>query len=57
MTPGSDGRAGSYPVAFGRLKREDAEEFGKEIEGRAKGYGEDELTILCVSPKSDWVRV
>ena len=33
----------SYPVAFRRRKREDAEDFVKAIEGRAKGYGKDEL--------------
>ena len=60
----------SYPVVFRRRKREDAEDFGKEIEGRAKGCGKDELgeggffsPSLRLphnplrAPKSDWVRV
>ena len=56
----------SYPVAFRRRKRGNAEDFGKEI-GRAKGYGQNEAREGSPSfslphnplraPKSDRVRV
>ena len=53
----------SYPVAFRWQKRGDAEDFGEEIEGQAKGYGKDEFgegsfllsvfpTMLCMPLKA-----
>ena len=48
--------ADSYPVAFRRRKRGDAEDFGKEIRGaqRVKGRTNSSVfpTILCVPPKA-----
>ena len=49
----------SYPVAFRRRKRGDAEDFGK-MRGAQRAMGRRNSvfpTILCAPPKSDWVRV
>ena len=49
----------SYPVAFRRRKRGDAEDFGK-MRGAQRAVGRRNSvfpTILCAPPKSDWVRV
>ena len=48
-------KSDSYPVAFRRRKRADAEDFWEGDEGRAKGSGKNELvfpTILCVPLKA-----